>query len=77
MAAAPNGEADAPKVSDEPPMGFAPKSPVLEGWLVVVPKRPLDVVDVAPKAEPAGLNADETPKLEKKRRKFFGGRILS
>ena len=30
-----------------------------------MPKRPpLDVTDVAPKAEPAGLKADETPKLK-------------
>ena len=61
----PNGEEVAPKVKDDPPIGFAPKRPVLAGWLVVVPNRPpLEVTEGVPKAEPAGLKAEETPKLK-------------
>lgn len=36
-----------------------PKRPEVVGWLVVVPKRPLDdVTDGVPNAEPAGLKAE-------------------
>ena len=65
----PNGVAAAPKGVDAAPpneMEDDPKRPEFVGWLVVVPKRPLDdVTDGVPNAEPAGLNAE--PNLKRYR----------